>query len=347
MFYNGLVAGAALLTWLAIVRPESHRRHGVWAMLLIGLALQIKPTVVFEGAWFGFALLIADWRHRSRPTALIGYALTLAGIALVPTLIAYAVYVGIGHGEAWWFANIRSIFLRVTPPGEPIAGRLIGMALNLLIPAGAAWFGVMRSGREARWVIGGWLVAAVMGVLAIPPYFNHYALPLVVPIAVLAGVGMARSRPFAILVGVSAAALLLLSGYPHDGQRRAARLQVAALATTIDRYRGDGCLFAFSAPPVLYEATGSCLPTRYPFGTHLTLISEAGAIGVDPIAELRRILATRPPVIVTGPPVGPVRRDPYALVAAALMRDYVAVGSGLGYRVYARRDRIAQAATSR
>ena len=199
VFYNGLVAGAALLTWLAIVRPESHRRHGLWAMLLIGLALQIKPTVVFEGAWFGLALLIAEWRHGSRPTALIGYALTLAGIALVPTLIAYAVYVGIGHGEAWWFANIRSIFLRVTPPGEPIAGgRLIGMALNLMIPAGAAWFGVMRSGRGARWVIGGWLVAAVMGVLAIPPYFNHYALPLVVPIAVLAGVGMARSRPFAI-----------------------------------------------------------------------------------------------------------------------------------------------------
>ncbi|MDQ2893054.1 MAG: hypothetical protein M3R64_08215, partial [Pseudomonadota bacterium] len=152
---------------------------------------------------------------------------------------------------------------------------------------------------------------------------------------------MAASRPFAMLVGVTAAALLLLSGYPHLGDRRAARHQVAALAATIDRYRGDGCLFAFSAPPVLYQATGSCLPTRYPFGTHLTLTSESRAIGVDPIVELRRILATRPPVIVSGPPVGPVERLPYQLVAAAVARDYVRVGRGLGTIVYALRRRPA------
>ncbi|MDQ2892961.1 MAG: glycosyltransferase family 39 protein, partial [Pseudomonadota bacterium] len=230
VFYNGLIAGAALLTWLAIERPDTRWRHGIAAMLLVGLALQIKPTVVFEGAWFGVALLIGAWRRGVRPGALAGYALALVGLALAPTVIAYAVYLGIGHGDAWWFANVESIFLRITPPGEPIAGRLIGIALNLLIPAGAACFGLARLTSTARWVIGGWLVVAIVGLLAVPPYFNHYALPLIVPIAVLAGIGMAASRPFAMLVGVTAAALLLLSGYPHLGDRRAARHQVAALA---------------------------------------------------------------------------------------------------------------------
>ena len=58
------------------------------------------------------------------------------------------------------------------------------------------------------------------------------------------------------------------------------------------------CLFVFDGEPILYHLTGSCLPTRFAFPTHLNDQRETGAIGVDQVAELRRVLATRPAYIV-------------------------------------------------
>ena len=345
VFYDAPIALAALVTLRTLDTPVPGWRRGIGAMLLVGLATQIKPTVVAEGAWLGLVLLVAAWRGGARRGSarhrrLAVRAAALASAALLPTLIAFGAYLAIGHGDAWWFANVDSILLRRVPAGEPIAARLTGIALVLLILAGAGAYGLSRLRGDARWVMAGWLAVAVLAVAAVPPYFNHYALPLVVPLAVLAGVAMAASRGFTLLVGAAAAGLLAYAGYPHWGERHDARARVAALAATIERYRGDGCLFVFSAPPVWYEATGSCLPTRYPFASHLTLLSEAGAIGVDPLAETRRILASRPPVILAGPPVGRVDPRPYALVDAAIARDYRRVGGDLGYTVYARADRI-------
>ena len=339
VFYDAAMAGAALATWRGVTDPAARRGMGLVALLLVGLALQIKPTVVFEGAWFGIALLIAAGRIE-RPSRVVTEGIVLVGVALTPTLVAFGVYAAIGHAQAWWFANVVSIFLRVTPAGAPIAGRLAGIALNLLVPFGTAVVGLSRLRVEGRWMIAGWMIAAIVGLLAVPPYFNHYALPLVVPIAMLAGIGMAASRPFALLVVAVGAGLLLFSGYPHLGERTVARTRLTALATTVNRYRGDSCLFAYAAPPALYQATGSCLPTRFPFGPHLTLTSEAPAIGVDPIAELQRILTDRPFVIVAGRPLGESDPRSQALVAQALRRDYLRVGSGLGTIVYARRDRV-------
>jgi hypothetical protein len=339
VFYTAFVVAAALLTWHALADPARRTRNGITAMLLMGLAIQVKPTVVFEGAWFGIALLIAAWRAQPTVAVLAQEAARLVTVALAPTLAAFAVYAAVGHADAWWFANVESIFARGVTPHEPIAAHLSGLALVFAAPLIACAYALVRSG--TGWFATGWLGSSLVGLLALPPYYNHYALPLVAPVALLAGVGVARSHLLALAVGGASLTLLLLSGYPHRGETVAARASVAHGAATINRYRGAGCLFVFQAPPVFYEATRSCLLTRYAFSTHLAFGGESHAIGINPVAEVRRILATLPTVIMTTAPRGDVNRATFALVKAALARDYRRVGAERGYAIYALRRRPA------
>ncbi|MCP3736532.1 hypothetical protein M9979_16825 [Sphingomonas sp. RP10(2022)] len=329
VFYDLPVAAAALLTWDTLT---GRGRAAVPAMLLAGLALQIKPTVVFEGCFLGCALLLASWRRRRDSARIAAAAAVYVAVALAPTIAAWAVYAALGHGDAWWFANVRSIFLRRVVPGDPILDRLLGAVLVLAVPMAIAVRGVFVRARPMRLFLGGWLVVAVIGWLLVPPYFNHYALPLVVPIAIAAG-GAFASRPMRWLAGVAGAALLIASSYPHWGETADARRRLKALATVFGT--GRGCPFAFQAPPALYTAAHACLPTRYPFPPHLVEASEAGAIGIDQQTEIARILAARPPVIAVGRPVGNGNRVASAMVERTLAHGYRPVARDLGVTLYA------------
>lgn len=334
IFYDLAIAGAALATWDHI---SGRRRTGWLAMLLVGIALQIKPTVVFEGWFFGIALLYAQWRYRPGSGRLVARAAVYVTLAFGPTIAAAAVYAAMGHGDAWWFANVVSIFLRRTNPGDPTLARMAGVAVILLVPMGLAVRGLMLQRGEARIFFGGWLAVAIIGWLAVPPYFNHYALPLLVPIAVAAARAMERPALCALAL-LAGGALLLFSGYPHGGETADARRHVDGLARRINRERGEGCLFVFQAPPGLYSATGSCLPTRYPFPYHLVEASEAGAIGVDPLGEVAHILQQRPPVIVAGDIARNRQRPAVILMRRVLAHHYRAVARDDAMVIYRRID---------
>jgi hypothetical protein len=181
--------------------------------------------------------------------------------------------------------------------------------------------------------LSGWLVAAVTGWLLVPPYFNHYALPLLVPLAVAAAASFSH-RSMQLLAGAAGIGLLLVSGYPHWGETAQARRRIATLTRVINDARGSGCLFVFQAPLALYVATRSCLPTRYPFPSHLIERSEAEAIGVDPAAEVDRILAARPSVIATAPFARGGRHEVPNTVNRMLVRHYHPVYAVSGLTVY-------------
>ena len=332
VFYNLAMVAAATLTWRSI---DGRRHAAPLAMLFAGIALQIKPTAVFEGMFFGLAILAGSWRRHHDLGRLVGTALVCVIVALFPTAVAFAVYAAIGHADAWWFANIDSIFLRRVTPNDPIVGRLLGVAAVLCVPALIAVRGLWSQRGDARRFLGGWLIAATIGWLLVPPYFNHYALPLLVPIAIAAAAALDRST-MRIVAGIAGAGLVLLSGYPHWGDTGDTRRRLAALSTAIDQSRGQGCLFVFQAPPALYSSTGSCLPTRYPFPFHLVEASEAGAIGVDQDREVARILAGRPPVIAAGDIRRNRGRPTVRRVARALASHYHAIASDLGVTVYRR-----------
>lgn len=337
VFYNLFVAGAALAVLEALTRDAPSaafvRRAGAAAMVLVGIALQIKYTVVFEGVFFGLALMWASWRTSRRPVRLAADALLWIVLALAPTVLALAYYAWIGQTEAFVYANFLSIAARSTANGAELLHRLantwrvlqlpvLAVALSMLLQP---WRWFPRGGATFRFTLA-WLGAAAAGYLLFGTYFNHYALPLFPPLAAAAASLFAYRRRN---LGLVAAGLMLVAGTTAYGVvihklklKRGGQREMAAMVEAI-RPRLTDCLYVWNGDPMLYHLTGSCLPTRYPFPGHLNLLRESPAIGIDQATEVRRILAGRPRLIVDREPIA---RDfnpkVTAIVRAELRRAY-------------------------
>jgi 4-amino-4-deoxy-L-arabinose transferase-like glycosyltransferase len=337
VFYNLFVAGAAWATLTAVTRGGVSARQvrglGALAMGLVGLAMQVKYTAVFEGVFMGLALMWASWRVSKRPARLAVDAALWIAIALVPTLAAFGWYAWIGQADAFVYANFLSIGDRSGASPDELARRLAKAWKLLHMPV----FAVVLATLLQPWRLfpGGpatmkfalaWLAAAIVGYLAFGTYFDHYALPLFAPLA-LACASLFIYRPYR--VGLIAAMLMLLSGAIANGVvihkmhlKRGGQAEMTALVEAI-RPRLKGCLYVWNGDPLLYHFTGSCLPTRYPFAGHLNLLRENGAIGVDQATEVRRILAGRPSVIVDHEPAArDFNFEVVAIVRAELARNY-------------------------
>jgi hypothetical protein len=337
VFYNLFVAGAALATLTALTSRDASaeriRREGALAMGLIGLAMQLKYTAVFEGVFMGLALMWASWRANPRPARLAADAAIWIAIAIAPTLIAWCWYAWIGHADAFVYANFLSIGDRSGAPAEELARRLAKAWRLLHVPVFAVvlatllepWRRFPNGAATMKFALA-WLAAAVVGYLAFGTYFDHYALPLFAPLAA-ACAPLFIYRPYRL--GLVAAALMLLSGAVANGVvvrkmwlKRGHQAEMTAMVEAI-RPRLKGCLYVWNGDPLLYHLTGSCLPTRYPFAGHLNLLRENGAIGVDQATEVKRILAGRPKVIVDHDPAArDFNFEVVAIVQAELRRAY-------------------------
>ncbi|MDB5674428.1 MAG: hypothetical protein JWM65_1410, partial [Sphingomonas bacterium] len=175
-------------------------------------------------------------------------------------------------------------------------------------------------------------VVAVLSFLGFGGYFDHYALPLFVPLAILAAPMFAIRRFWSgALIGF-ASAFSMLVHYRADADvredYRGDAQSAAAITRLIAAHRGTGCLYVFDTDPIYYHLTGSCLPTRWAFPYHLSLTREAPALGVDPATEVRRILDSRPTVIVDKETHDrQINPKMQAIVERRLARDYRLVGS--------------------
>lgn len=337
VFYNLFVAGAALATLTAVstggVPAEQIRRKGAVAMGLIGLAMQVKYTAVFEGVFMGVALMWASWRASPRPGRLAVDAAIWIAVALAPTLAAFYLYAWIGQADAFIYANFLSIGDRSGAPPEELARRLAKAWKLLHIPVFAVvlatllapWRRFPHGASTMKFALA-WLAAASLGYLAFGTYFDHYALPLFAPLAVACG-ALFIYRPYRL--GLVAAVLMLLSGAIANGVvirkmwlKRGHQAEMTAMVEAI-KPRLKGCLYVWNGDPLLYHLTGSCLPTRHPFAGHLNLLRENGAIGVDQATEVKRILAGRPSVIVDHEPAArDFNFEVVAIVRAELRRAY-------------------------
>jgi hypothetical protein len=341
VFYNALMVGAALAVLAAIrpdVAPARLRRLGCGAMLLVGLSLQIKYSCVFEGVFFGLVLLHCSWRTGDRPGRIVLNAALWIGCALAPTLLAFAFYLAIGHGSEFAYANFLSIFERIEEPVWELNYRLSKIVRNSLILTAPAVLAVWLArqpapGSEAartRAFVWGWFAAAWAALLLMGSYYDHYFLPVIVPIA-LAVVPALSLR----LVGPVLAISILAYGdiayhriLTRNIEARGGQAEVTRLVSLIRPNLHSGCLFVFDGEPILYYATNACIPTRYAFPGHLDSIKELAAIGADGEAELRRVLASNPPVIVVTRPHDRLRAaSRYAIVDPVLASRYRLVGA--------------------
>ena len=347
VFYNLFVAAAALVT-LGLPAIGGRRAtarilaSGIAVCLLAGVAIQMKYTPVFEGIFFGLAHL---WYLRRAGATMVqtgGATVLLALAGAAPSLAAIGWYRMLGPAafDAFWFANVTSIGLRPGYPIDQIAMRLLGIAAQLgpLITAAAlSWR--WRSGPAGpASIAAGWLVAALAGFLAIGTFFDHYALPLIAPLAVAASIALGRSRRLAGgALGIGLALFVVERGFVRTdaaGAREVARL--------VRMNSGRACPYVFIGDTITYLLADACLPTAYAFPNLLAYTTEQGATGIDEAAEVRRILARRPPVIVSSDRrlaiwnLGSVAALNQALTGYRLI--YVTPRENYRTRVYLRRD---------
>lgn len=343
VFYNLLIAGAALLIMSGWAGTDAaqFRRHYLAAMALCGLALTIKQTTLFEGVCFGLAG--AFWLHRSgQPLGKTARDATAAvATALLPTALIGAWYAAHGWWPQWFNAMVTSNFRR-SGLGEPaVLHNITAVAALLAVYVGVAAYG-WAAQRHApgfkpyRMFVLGWMAAALAGFLAVPNFFDHYALPLLVPLTVLASLAYARPILGPVLLGVTALIAVIL-GRPFDfAHQRASAASFAEMAQVIERYRGQRSLLLLSGPVLLYPATHSPPPTALVFPGHLTNSVEVGVSYLNTRTELQRIAAARPSVIVMRSEIPPpVTDDPMQPLMDYIRADCRAVWQGIAYETRA------------
>ncbi|MFD1786802.1 hypothetical protein ACFSC3_04375 [Sphingomonas floccifaciens] len=323
VLYNLSMTAAALLTATA---SGPHRRwRGLAALALVGLSLQIKYSVVFEGMAFGLWLLWGEWRATRSPLRFVGYGVALVLVAILPTAAAYATYAALGHGEAFVYANFTSILARKPDPFGNAIGHLEGLAL-MLSPLVAMAFGSRRAGEggdaDVRRLLFLWFAVNLAGILAFGGWYEHYGLPAAAPGAACSagflGARHWRGRATPAILGI--VALLGLGTVIVNRVKRGGPGQLAALTAAVGQ--GPGCLYVFSGPSIVYRTTGRCTLTAYIFPPHMEEIRERGAIGVDQIGEVRRIFAQRPAVVVMRRPYPGEQTEIQGVAIDELMRGY-------------------------
>jgi len=347
VFYNLFVAGGGLLTLGLPARAAARDRRGIVASgaaacLLAGLAIQVKYTPAVEGAMFGIAHLWYLHRAGARLGTVMAAGALWMLLGALPTIAVVGWYWS--HGpvvfDAFWFANFTSVTLRRGYPAAKIVARLAGTAAQLSVLVGCVVAGARLSrGRAETRLALGWLAAALVAFAMIGAFFDHYALPLLVPIAILASpaLGHHAAARWAL---AGAAAILSVVHIASEADERASAYGAARILAA---HRDAGCPYVFAGDSILYLLSRTCVPTPYAFPSTLAYEPERGAVGIDEAAEVARILASRPPAIVTlDDPLAPWNVESERRVAAAIVRDYRLAGrfprEGRHLLVYVRRD---------
>ncbi len=345
-----IMAGAALL--LGMIEADRPRRifaTGCAVMLLAGLALQIKYSVVFDGIFFGLTLLWLGWRSGWGLMRLAVGAVGWIACALVPTAAALAAYAALGHGAEFIQANFLSIFGDINSPLNAVL-RLAALTFGLSPFLVCLWIVCQRRKTivlAERWIMV-WFAASYAGFLAFGVYYDHYLLPLLLPLCLIAAMAFARlgrwKLAVALVVGLGLAGGTARAIVDRLGAGGGA--EARALAAKITPHLDGGCLYVNEEVPILYWLTKSCLPTRFAFPEHLVLYRYEHALGVSQLGELERTLASQPTVVLKSTmPDDDTRAAARALLEARLHRDYRMVDQGkigqVRYEIHALRHGIA------
>lgn len=311
-FYNLLIAIAALL----LVRHDSELRRGapgwgLWlAMALCGIAITIKQTSLFEALFFGAYVLTILHRAGVKGSRLAGVAAACAVIGALPMLAIAAFYAQAGHWHEFWTAMTTSNLVRGEAGGKGL--RALGTVLRLAPLLLLAVWGLLgaRADRSFKTFVAGWVVAAAIGFLAVPNFAAHYALALLVPLSVAAGLVLGQHR-WGLLLAAGAAWYTSLWYSPASLARsRASAEAMARVAAAIGRQDSGGGLLVFDGPSYLYALSGKPFLSPLVFPHHLSSAIEANVSHLNTDAEIDRVLKAGPGVIVMAvkPYIYPINR---------------------------------------
>ncbi len=353
VFYMPLIAGAALLVTDALTdlvsgRPAGATRLGATGLLL-GLALQIKYSVVIECIGFGGVIMAYGalaWPRLARITRqdlVAGLALMICG-GLAPTIVVGAGYAAIGQFDAWYFCNFTSNFQRQSTDHSLFhtmrSAMLLSLAALPLMVAAGLYIAARRRDRfrdirpAAGWVHGLlviWFVTAMLDGFMLRQAYSHYFYGAIAPLAVLAGASLHRSFVnglrsarivVAILLGLAGAGYA--GGWVHEIDNYGSPYLAYRMANDLRADRPQS-LYVFNKYGILYYLAGQKLPTKYPMPEHVLRDLEARSFGFDGNTELTRMLDARPTVIAVALPFPEnVGADRIATLNATLAANYCA-----------------------
>jgi len=298
---------------LAALTTES----GLLVGVLLGAAFMVKYVAVFEAPMV-FLLLL--WRARSWRAGVL--CVLGAGLPLGAVMALYALA---GDFPLWVDCSVLSNFRRVA---APVTQTALDYALHVeiwrwgtLYLAGLAMAGwaVARRGFPEVF-LAAWLLGGLVGVAASKSFYDHYFLQVLPVLCVTLGVWFGRLPGGVLRAGFVVAALappVLAAG---TALREATGPDVIRQVGAELKTRS---LYVFDSQPILYALTGAAPPTRYVLPSELIGLTLPKVAGVDPVAEVARILATRPEFIARRDPA-PVNMDAavYAEMDAALAKGY-------------------------
>ncbi|WP_395395223.1 hypothetical protein WBP07_07585 [Novosphingobium sp. BL-8A] len=347
VFYNLPVVVAALLVIEACQRRGDPLlwRRALLPMLLLGLAMQIKYTVMFEGIGFGLLLLARGRSDGWGAPRLAGTAALWLLAALLPTMAVAAGYALLGHLDAFIQSNFLSIFGRATDHADAytqLAKEVLAMTpFTLAILLAPHRLSPMRGERPATLpALRIWAIFAIAGFLAFGTWYDHYLGPVLVPLSILAAPALARVRKGErwygqLLVGLGLIGAVLVPAF--QVREKGDAEDFTAVSDLIARELHGRCLYVYEGDSALYRTTNACIPTRFAYPSHLNAMNEAAALGVDAAAEVARVFDSRPGVIVkaeSGRPNLP-NLTTRALVEKRLAESYERyAGVTLGTRKY-------------
>lgn len=321
-----------LTAWLVIDwRRDDAVRRALLAMLVAGATLQVKYTVLPQCAFFGTYALYGRWRMQASFREIAALAAAFALLGILPTALVAAWFAAQGQFDAFWFANFISFFSREPSEfGRFWPGHIKG-ALPIATIATVGIYSALRLNpprdRRVYAFFLGWALAAFASVILPSTIYLYYYGALAAPAVLVALPLIDRSSPAkwfpAALLMVSL--LVIINPPERYSHATSERLAEKRLSDAIRPFVSSGreCLYIFDGPTALYRTTESCLPTRFIYPDHLNNALERNALGVSQVAEVRRILLTRPAVIVTAShPVTPQCQECLALVRNTARASY-------------------------
>lgn len=305
-----------------------------WAAgLALGCGFMIKYVVAPEAF---FVLLLLYHRRGAGPVAI-----AMAAAAL-PVLAAAALYAAAGHLPLWWDCSVLSNFRRA---GVKIRPGVLGAAFStqawrwgpLYLTALTLACTARRRGLTSNFPLL-WLLGGLIGAVSAKSFYDHYFLQMLPALCVLAGIGWARLPTGGAVRDVF---MFFLASLPLHAGWQALRYATGPdlpveIAATLTAAHAQS-LYVFDSQPIIYALTGLPAPTRFVLPSELTGLTLPQVAGVEPEAEVTRILATAPQYIVRRePPPGPDTGNPnvYAILDDALAAHYAPVQHWPGAALY-------------
>ncbi len=331
VFYNLLVISTAYLIVKSMSLKEGGFYYRLTAMVLCGVALQIKYSAIFESVYFGLYLVAADIAAGSRLHRLALRTASYALAGLAPSLIVAAWYFAHGFGDPFIQANITANLSRGSDPLSMLARNFAVTGAIVALPVAAGLWQMFRDGpwghrpQKQRFLLG-WLLAAIVGFVFFPPWFDHYALPLLM-VACLAAACWLNRMEYRPRVLFAIAAVIALAGqalFYFRGLDQGSPQQLTELADAVGTNAANdssGKLFIYRAPHALYWLTHRSAPTRFLFNGTLSTSRERPSLDIKQEDEINRIFGTeKPQVVVMRSPLTDRRKNEVVEVKNLVLR---------------------------